>query len=74
MPAPTVVPTLLTDGQHSPAWLPAITRELAATTYRHAARHTFAEAGHVPHLTHPTEHAQVAMTFAATASLITVDL
>ena len=74
MPAPTVVPTLLTDGQHSPAWLPAITRELAATTYRHAARHTFAEAGHVPHLSHPTEHAQVAMAFAATASLITMDL
>ena len=74
VPSPTVVPILLTDGRHSPAWLPAITRELAATTYRHAARHTFADAGHVPHLTHPAEHAQVAMSFAATASLITMDL
>jgi pimeloyl-ACP methyl ester carboxylesterase len=74
VPAPTVVPTLLTDGELSPAWLPAITRELAATAYRHAARHTFAGAGHVPHLTHAAEHAQVAMTFAATASLVTVDL
>lgn len=74
VPAPTVVPTLLTDGALSPTWLPAITRELAASTYRHAARHTFAGAGHVPHLTHAAEHAQVAMTFAATASLVTVDL
>ena len=41
------------------------TRELAATTYRHAVRHTFAGAGHVPHLTHAAEHARVAMTFAA---------
>ena len=74
LPSPTAVPTLLTDGENSPAWLPAITRELAATSHRRAARRTFAEAGHVPHLTHPAEHAQVAMTFAATASLVTMDL
>ena len=74
VPAPTVVPTLLTDGALSLAWLPAIAGELAATTYRHAARYTFAGAGHVPHLTHAAEHAHVAMTFAATASLVTVDL
>ena len=47
------MPVMLTDGDASPRWLPAIVDVLATTAYRHADRHTLGGAGHVPHLTHP---------------------
>jgi pimeloyl-ACP methyl ester carboxylesterase len=54
-------PVLLTDGEVSPAWLPAIVAALAATG--DVARHTFVGAGHVPHLTHPAEHVAIVRSF-----------
>ena len=59
--AEIAAPVLLTDGAASPSWLPAIVEALAATA--DVARHTFAGAGHVPHLTHPAEHVAVARSF-----------
>jgi pimeloyl-ACP methyl ester carboxylesterase len=61
-PAPSV-PVLLTDGDASPAWLPAITRALARGPLAHATRHTFASAGHVPHLTHVSDYVRVVQKF-----------
>jgi pimeloyl-ACP methyl ester carboxylesterase len=57
------VPVLLTDGDGSPAWLPAITEALAAGPLAHAGRHTFVGAGHAPHLTHVTDFVRVAGIF-----------
>ena len=62
------VPVLLTDGDASPIWLPQVVAELAASTYHHAARHTFLGAGHIPHITHPNEHAASVTTFVAAVS------
>jgi pimeloyl-ACP methyl ester carboxylesterase len=67
VPRPGVVPVLLTDGDASPPWLPAIVDALASTTYPHAERHTFSGAGHVPHLTHPESFATTVESFAAAA-------
>ncbi len=53
------VPVLLTDGEASPAWLPAITHALAAEPLAYAARHTFAGAGHAPQLTHVNDYLRV---------------
>lgn len=64
-PPPFSVPVLVTDGGTSPAWLRAIVGEFSATTHRQAARHTFAEAGHVPHLTHPDQLVAVVRSFTA---------
>jgi pimeloyl-ACP methyl ester carboxylesterase len=61
-PSPSV-PVLLSDGGRSPAWLSATVAELAATTLQQAARYTFVDAGHVPHLTHPDEHVRLVRTF-----------
>ena len=57
------VPVLLTDGDASPDWLPAIVTALAAGPYAGAARHTFAGAGHVPHLTHAAAYLDVVERF-----------
>ena len=57
------VPVMLTDGDASPRWLPGIVDVLATTAYRHAGRHTFGGAGHVPHLTHAGELVSVIGTF-----------
>jgi pimeloyl-ACP methyl ester carboxylesterase len=67
VPRSGVVPVLLTEGDASPSWLPAIVDALASTTYPHAERHTFAGAGHVPHLTHPESFAATVQSFAAAA-------
>lgn len=53
--AATSVPLLLTDGDASPPMFPPIIATLAAALPR-ARRHTFAGAGHVPHLTHPDDY------------------
>ena len=60
--AATHVPTMLTDGDASPSWLPAIVAALA-DVWPGVARHTFGGAGHAPHLTHPEEHVRVAHAF-----------
>jgi pimeloyl-ACP methyl ester carboxylesterase len=57
------VPVLLTDGTDSPAWMPAVVQRLAASHYRHAARHTFVGGGHVPHLTNPGELVEIVRSF-----------
>lgn len=62
-PADGGVPVLLSDGDASPPWLPSIVNALASTAYQHAERHTFAGAGHVPHLTHPDGYATTVRTF-----------
>jgi pimeloyl-ACP methyl ester carboxylesterase len=61
------VPVLLTDGTDSPAWMPAVVQRLAASQYRHAARHTFVGAGHVPHLTNPGELVEIVRSFVHSA-------
>ena len=58
-PVNVSTPVLLTDGDASPTWLSANVRALAAYPYRHATRHTFAGAGHAPHLTHAAEYVAV---------------
>ena len=65
LPDANALPVLLTDGDASPTWFPAIVSALAATTYRHADRHTFVGAGHVPHLTHPHDYAAIVDSFIA---------
>ncbi len=65
LPDPDALPVLLTDGDRSPTWLPAIVSALAASTYRHADRHTFVGAGHVPHLTHPHDYVAIVDSFIA---------
>jgi pimeloyl-ACP methyl ester carboxylesterase len=67
--AEIAAPVLLTDGAASPPWLPAIVEALAATA--DVARHTFADAGHAPHLTHPAEHVAVARSFIESTSPVT---
>ena len=51
------VPTLVTDGDQSASWMPGIVSELARLIPG-AEHHTFAGAGHVPHLTHVEEYVQ----------------
>ena len=72
-PEPNDVPVLLTDGDASPIWLPQIVAALAATTYHHAARHTFLGAGHIPHLTHPSDHAASVTAFTAAVSQAAIE-
>lgn len=66
VPAFDGVPVLLTDGDASPPWLPSIVAALAST-YQHADRHTFAGAGHVPHLTDPDGYSTIVQSFASVA-------
>ena len=68
VPEPNGSPVLLTDGDDSPSWLPSIVSALASTTYHHADRHTFAGAGHVPHLSHPDAFVAVVDSFIATTT------
>ena len=65
VPALDGVPVLLTDGDASPSWLPSIVGALASTAYPHADRHTFAGAGHVPHLTDPQGYSATVQSFAS---------
>ncbi|HEX9108355.1 MAG TPA: alpha/beta hydrolase, partial [Longimicrobiales bacterium] len=48
-------PTLLSQGESSPPFFPAVIRKLAAAIPQ-AQLGTFAGAGHVPHLSHPAEY------------------
>ena len=59
--ADIAAPVLLTDGTASPSWFRAIVEALTATA--DVTRHTFPDAGHAPHLTHPAEHVAVARSF-----------
>ena len=72
-PEPNDVPVLLTDGDASPIWLPQIVAALAAHTYHHAARHTFLGAGHIPHITHPSDHAASVTAFTAAVSQAAIE-
>ena len=72
-PEPNDIPVLLTDGDASPIWLPQIVAALAATTYHHAARHTFLGAGHIPHITHPSDHAASVTAFTAAVSQAAIE-
>jgi pimeloyl-ACP methyl ester carboxylesterase len=55
-------PILLTRGNRSAPFFSAILNRIAAVLPA-ARRHTFEDAGHVPHLTHPDEYARVVMGF-----------
>ena len=72
-PEPNDVPVLLTNGDASPIWLRQIVTDLAATTYRHAARHTFLGAGHIPHITHPSHHAASVTAFITATSQAAIE-
>ena len=72
VPAIDVVPVLLTDGDTSPKWLPSIVDALASTAYRYSQLHTFAGAGHMPHLTDPESYATTVHSFAAAARALHV--
>ncbi|MCU7820341.1 alpha/beta fold hydrolase [Kitasatospora sp. DSM 101779] len=55
-------PVLLSRGSESPAWFGAVLDRLAAVL-PHARRNTFQGAGHIPHVTHPQDHAAVVTAF-----------
>jgi pimeloyl-ACP methyl ester carboxylesterase len=55
-------PALLTVGGQSPPFFPAVVDRIAGALAQ-AERHTFAEAGHVPHLSHSEEHIRVVTSF-----------
>ena len=59
--AGVTAPVLLTAGGQSPPEFAAILDRLAAAL--NVGRHTFADAGHVPHRTHPQELADVVLGF-----------
>lgn len=72
VPALDGVPVLLTDGDASPSWLPSIVDALASTAFPYADRHTFAGAGHVPHLTDPESYATTVQSFASATPALRV--
>jgi pimeloyl-ACP methyl ester carboxylesterase len=55
-------PTLLTHGEQSPPFFPAVVQQLARAL-PHAVQHLFVGAGHVPHVTHPQEYVDVVSGF-----------
>ncbi|HSV53810.1 MAG TPA: alpha/beta hydrolase [Burkholderiaceae bacterium] len=55
-------PALLTVGGQSPPFFPLVVDRIAAALPG-AGRRTFADAGHVPHLSHPEEYVRVATRF-----------
>lgn len=55
-------PVLLTVGGQSPPFFPLVVDRIAEALAQ-AERYLFAEAGHVPHLTHPENYVRVAMGF-----------
>jgi len=60
-------PALVTEGETSPPFFPAVVRKVAAALPR-ATHATFPGAGHVPHLSHPAEYVRRVETFARAAS------
>jgi pimeloyl-ACP methyl ester carboxylesterase len=61
-------PALLTVGGQSPPFFPAVVDRIAGAL-AHVERHTFAEAGHVPHLSHSDEHIHVVTSFVQGAAV-----
>jgi pimeloyl-ACP methyl ester carboxylesterase len=57
-------PVLLTLGDQSPPLFAPVLDRLQSVL-PHAKRHTYADAGHVPHLTHPSEFAAIVADYAA---------
>jgi pimeloyl-ACP methyl ester carboxylesterase len=57
-------PALLTMGDQSPPFFPRVVGRVAGIL-PHAETHTYAGAGHVPHLSHPEEYLRVVTTFIA---------
>lgn len=55
-------PALLTAGGQSPPFFPVVVGRIAGA-FAQAQRHTYAEAGHVPHLSHPDEYVRVVTGF-----------
>lgn len=55
-------PALLTAGEQSPPFFPVVVDRVAGAFAR-AQRHTYAEAGHVPHLSHSDEYVRVVTGF-----------
>jgi pimeloyl-ACP methyl ester carboxylesterase len=70
VPAVDGVPVLLTDGDASPSWLRAIVDALTSTAYPQAERHTFAGAGHMPHLTDPDGYSSIVQSFTSTVGAV----
>jgi pimeloyl-ACP methyl ester carboxylesterase len=62
--AHVTTPALLTGGAASPPLFAPVLERLAATLPR-AKRRRFAEAGHLPHLTHPDEYLEAVTDFAS---------
>jgi pimeloyl-ACP methyl ester carboxylesterase len=60
-------PVLLTRGDASPPWFSPIVRKLAGAIGA-AEVHTYLDAGHAPHLTHPSDYLDVVRGFLARAS------
>ena len=61
-------PLLFTQGARSAAFFAAIISELIARALPHAQRHTYPDAGHVPHETHPQECARTIAAFVSAAA------
>ncbi|GLQ53683.1 hypothetical protein GCM10010862_09420 [Devosia nitrariae] len=55
-------PALLTVGGQSPPFFPVVVDRIAGALAQ-AERHTYAEAGHAPHLSHSDEHVRVVVSF-----------
>lgn len=55
-------PALLSMGGESPPFFPAVVERIAAAL-PHARRHLFAQAGHVPHLSHSAEYVRLVTEF-----------
>jgi pimeloyl-ACP methyl ester carboxylesterase len=55
-------PVLLSEGDQSLPWFPAINRRLSRTL-KNSKRHVFAGAGHVPHMTHPQDYVKTVTDF-----------
>ena len=56
-------PVLLSEGDRSLPWFPAINRRLSQDL-KNSKRHVFAGAGHVPHMTHPQDYVRTVTDFA----------
>lgn len=60
-------PVLVTDGPQGPPFFAPVLQQVADALPQ-AERHTFREAGHVPHITHPDEYVKVVSAFIARAA------
>jgi pimeloyl-ACP methyl ester carboxylesterase len=56
------LPALVSQGEASPPFFPAVIDVIAATL-PHAQRKTFKDAGHVPHISHPSEYVETVRAF-----------